>query len=55
MSNYYSILTNAGIQKEILSKQNGSSINQAKMAVGSGEITPTQTMTSLKNEKYSLD
>ncbi|WP_193210282.1 phage tail-collar fiber domain-containing protein [Aliarcobacter butzleri] len=55
MSNYYSIITNAGIQKEILSKQNGSSINLAKMAVGSGEITPIQTMTSLKNEKYRFN
>ncbi|MCG3675580.1 phage tail protein [Aliarcobacter butzleri] len=55
MNNYYSILTNAGIQKEILSKQNGSSINLAKMAVGSGEITPTQTMTSLKSEKYRFN
>ncbi|CAM3514215.1 phage tail protein [Arcobacter aquimarinus] len=55
MSNYYSILTNAGIQKEILSKQNGSSINLSKMAVGSGEITPTQSMTSLKSEKYRFN
>lgn len=55
MSNFYSILTNAGIQKEILAKQNGTSINLAKMAVGSGEITPTQTMTSLKSEKYRFN
>lgn len=55
MSNFYSILTNAGIQKEILAKQNGTSINLAKMAVGDGTITPTQNMTSLQSEKYRFN
>jgi len=55
MSNFYSILTNAGIQKEILAKKNGTSINLAKMAVGDGIITPTQNMTSLQSEKYRFN
>ena len=50
--NYFTILTDSGIAAITAARASQSELKLTKMAVGDSEITPTQNMTGLGNEKH---
>ena len=50
--NFYTILTNSGINAIIQARASQTEVKLSKIAVGDGEIIPAQDMTSLANEKH---
>jgi len=57
MSNqeFYTLLTNSGIQALIIAKAENKDIKLSKMAVSDNENLPSQDMTILEDEKYRFD
>lgn len=55
MERFYTLLTNAGISALIAARANNTEIRLTKIAVGDGEIVPSQSMTSLQSEKYRFN
>ncbi|MDY6120435.1 MAG: phage tail protein [Campylobacter sputorum] len=54
MNEFYTLLTNYGIAKIVEARANKQTINLSHIAVGDGEIIPSESMTALKNEKHRL-
>lgn len=52
MSEYYTILTDYGLSELTRAKADKTPINLSYVVVGDGEITPSEAMISLKNQKY---
>lgn len=55
MERFYTLLTNAGINALIAARANNTEIRLTKMAVGDGQIVPSQNITSLQSEKYRFN
>lgn len=51
-NNFYTLLTNAGINELIRCKTQNLALNLKTIAVGDGDIIPSQTMQSLQSEKH---
>lgn len=52
MSEYYTILTDYGLSELTRAKAGKTPINLSYVVVGDGEITPSEAMKTLKNQKY---
>ncbi|HKM18844.1 MAG TPA: phage tail protein [Aliarcobacter sp.] len=53
--NFYTILTNSGINAIIQARALGNEVKLSKIAVGDGEIVPSQEMTNLESEKHRFN
>ncbi|KLE08096.1 hypothetical protein AF79_09040 [Aliarcobacter butzleri L354] len=52
MENFYTLLSNTGINAIIAARASNSEVKLTKIAVGDGDIIPSQDMTALKSEKH---
>lgn len=55
MGNFYTLLSNTGINAIIAARASNSEVKLTKIAVGDGDIIPSQDMTSLKSEKHRFN
>ena len=55
MGNFYTLLTNTGINAIIAARASNSEVKLTKIAVGDGDIIPLQDMTALKSEKHRFN
>ena len=55
MGNFYTLLTNTGINAIITARASNSEVKLTKIAVGDGDIIPSQDMTALKSEKHRFN
>ena len=55
MGNFYTLLTNTGINAIIAARASNSEVKLTKIAVGDGDIIPSQDMTALKSEKHRFN
>ena len=55
MGNFYTLLTNTGINAIISARASNSEVKLTKIAVGDGDIIPSQDMTALKSEKHRFN
>ncbi|MCT7650932.1 phage tail protein [Aliarcobacter butzleri] len=55
MENFYTLLSNTGINAIIAARASNSEVKLTKIAVGDGDIIPSQDMTSLKSEKHRFN
>ncbi|MDN5069532.1 phage tail protein [Aliarcobacter butzleri] len=55
MENFYTLLSNTGINAIIAARASNSEVKLTKIAVGDGEIIPSQDMTALKSEKHRFN
>lgn len=55
MSNFYTLLSNTGINAIIAARASNSEVKLTKIAVGDGDIIPSQDMTALKSEKHRFN
>lgn len=54
MNEFYTLLTNYGIAKIVEARANKQTIKLSYIAVGDGEIVPSEEMTELKSQKHRL-
>ena len=52
--NFYTVLTNSGINAIIKARASNEEVKLSTIAVGDGEIVPSQTMEGLQSEKHRL-
>ena len=55
MENFYTLLSNTGINAIIAARASNSEVKLTKIAVGDGDIIPSQDMTALKSEKHRFN
>lgn len=55
MENFYTLLANTGINAIIAARASNSEVKLTKIAVGDGDIIPSQDMTALKSEKHRFN
>lgn len=55
MENFYTLLSNTGINAIITARASNSEVKLTKIAVGDGDIIPSQDMTALKSEKHRFN
>ncbi|MCT7405613.1 phage tail protein, partial [Aliarcobacter cryaerophilus] len=55
MENFYTLLANTGINAIISARASNSEVKLTKIAVGDGDIIPSQDMTALKSEKHRFN
>ena len=55
MENFYTLLASTGINAIISARASNSEVKLTKIAVGDGEIIPSQDMTALKSEKHRFN
>lgn len=55
MENFYTLLSNTGINAIISARASNSEVKLTKIAVGDGDIIPSQDMTALKSEKHRFN
>jgi phage-related tail fiber protein len=55
MGNFYTLLTSTGINAIMAARASNSEVKLTKIAVGDGDIIPSQDMTALKSEKHRFN
>lgn len=55
MENFYTLLASTGINAIISARASNSEVKLTKIAVGDGDIIPSQDMTALKSEKHRFN